>query len=240
MYRCGMALAVSLVCGHVIGFRFYGSVGATIGFCLLVLLIGAMLSLLGDLIGAATENPEATMPLMLLPIIVFGQVSVGLNRSNASLSGFRRSFATNRYPSSSTRYGRWRRQHTGGRRRDVVGRRTCSGLGGGPERGPAAAACARRGQAAMMSVTAVSDVGAATPRQPGPPARRDSWESSPRRLLQHSWILTTRVLRRWSRDPATVLESLIMPVALLVTLNTVLGKGISEATGTARSTAASR
>jgi ABC-2 type transport system permease protein len=78
MYRCGMALAVSLVCGHVIGFRFYGSVASTIGFCLLVLFIGAMLSLLGDLIGAATENPEATMPLMLLPIIVFGQVSVGL------------------------------------------------------------------------------------------------------------------------------------------------------------------
>jgi ABC-2 type transport system permease protein len=83
----------------------------------------------------------------------------------------------------------------------------------------------------MMSVTSVSEVGGATPRQLGSPARRDSWEGSPRRLLQHSWILTTRVLRRWSRDPATVLESLIMPVALLVTLNTVLGKGISEVTG---------
>lgn len=78
MYRCGIALVVSLVCGHVIGFRFYGGVGHSIGFCLLVLAIGAMLSLLGDLIGAATENPEATVPLMLLPIIVFGQVSVGL------------------------------------------------------------------------------------------------------------------------------------------------------------------
>lgn len=78
MYRCGIALAVALVCGHVIGFRFYGGIGHTVGFCLLVLAIGAMLSLLGDLIGAATENPEATIPLMLLPIIVFGQVSVGL------------------------------------------------------------------------------------------------------------------------------------------------------------------
>lgn len=78
LYRCGVALAVSLVCGHVIGFRFYGGVAHTVGFCLLVLLIGAVLSLLGDLIGAATANPEATVPLMLLPIIVFGQVSVGL------------------------------------------------------------------------------------------------------------------------------------------------------------------
>lgn len=78
MYRCTLALLVSLVCGYVIGFRFYQGVGSTVGFCLLVLLIGAVLSLLGDLIGAATENPDATIPLMLLPIIVFGQVSVGL------------------------------------------------------------------------------------------------------------------------------------------------------------------
>src|SRR5215212_7293868 len=61
--------------------------------------------------------------------------------------------------------------------------------------------------------------------------RRDSWEGSPRRLVRHSWVLTMRVLRRWSRDPATVLESLIMPVALLVTLNIVLGEGIKQVTG---------
>ena len=44
-------------------------------------------------------------------------------------------------------------------------------------------------------------------------------------------MLTTRILRRWSRDPATVVESLIMPVAFLVTLNIVLGDGISQVTG---------
>lgn len=66
---------------------------------------------------------------------------------------------------------------------------------------------------------------------PAPPVDRGTWENSPRRLLWNGWVLTTRVLRRWSRDPATVLESLIMPVALLVTLNIVLGKGISELTG---------
>ena len=78
MYRCSIALVVSLVCGHVIGFRFYGGVAHTVGFCLLVLLIGAALSLIGDLIGAANENPEATTPLMLPPQLIFGLVSVGL------------------------------------------------------------------------------------------------------------------------------------------------------------------
>jgi ABC-2 type transport system permease protein len=78
MQRCLLALAVSLVCSHIIGFRFYGGVLHTAAFCLLALMIGAVLSLLGDLIGVASENPEATAPLMLLPILIFGQLSVGL------------------------------------------------------------------------------------------------------------------------------------------------------------------
>ncbi|MGE5695639.1 MAG: ABC transporter permease [Candidatus Sericytochromatia bacterium] len=78
MYRCSIALALSLVCGYVIGFRFYGGIAHTAGFCLLVLLIGATLSLLGDLIGAAIENPAATAPLMMLPILIFGFLSVGV------------------------------------------------------------------------------------------------------------------------------------------------------------------
>ena len=78
MYRCSVALAVSLVCGHVIGFRFYGGVAHTVGFCLLVLVIGAALSFLGDLIGTASENPEATTHMMLLPQLIFGLLSVGV------------------------------------------------------------------------------------------------------------------------------------------------------------------
>jgi ABC-2 type transport system permease protein len=62
-------------------------------------------------------------------------------------------------------------------------------------------------------------------------ARRDARENSPPRLVAHTWILATRLLRRWSRDPATVLESLIMPVLLLVTVNIVLGNGVSQFTG---------
>jgi ABC-2 type transport system permease protein len=65
----------------------------------------------------------------------------------------------------------------------------------------------------------------------GTATRRTANENSPRRLIAHTRVLTTRLLRRWSRDPATVLESLIMPVVLLVTLNIVLGDGISQITG---------
>ena len=78
MYRCVVALAVSVACGHVIGFRFYGGVVHAVGFCLLVLLIGAALAFIGDLIGVVTQNPEATAPLMLVPQVTLGLASVGL------------------------------------------------------------------------------------------------------------------------------------------------------------------
>jgi ABC-2 type transport system permease protein len=64
-----------------------------------------------------------------------------------------------------------------------------------------------------------------------PAVRRDFKENSPRGLVAHTWVLTARLLRRWGRDPHTVVESLVMPVALLVTLNIVLGNGILQVTG---------
>jgi len=78
MYRCVIALVTALVCGYVIGFRFYGGWLHTVGFCVLMLLIGAALSLLGDLIGASSENPESTVPVMLVPQLFFGLLSVGM------------------------------------------------------------------------------------------------------------------------------------------------------------------
>jgi ABC-2 type transport system permease protein len=57
------------------------------------------------------------------------------------------------------------------------------------------------------------------------------WENSPRRLVLHTAVLTARVLRRWSRDTATVFESLIMPAVLLVTLDIVFGDVVSQVTG---------
>ena len=63
-----------------------------------------------------------------------------------------------------------------------------------------------------------------------PAVRRDSSEN-PRRLLPDTWVLTNRILRRWSRDPTTLAESLIVPICFLFTLNIVLGDGISQVTG---------
>ena len=44
----------------------------------LALLIGAALAFIGDLIGIATQNPEATAPMMLVPQLTLGLASVGL------------------------------------------------------------------------------------------------------------------------------------------------------------------
>jgi ABC-2 type transport system permease protein len=56
-------------------------------------------------------------------------------------------------------------------------------------------------------------------------------ENAPRWLIPHTSVLTGRILRRWGRDTATLVESLIMPVVLLVTLDIVLGDAISQVTG---------
>ena len=56
-------------------------------------------------------------------------------------------------------------------------------------------------------------------------------ENASRRLVPHTWVLTNRILRRWSRDPATVFESLVIPIVLLVTLDIVLGDAISQVSG---------
>lgn len=57
------------------------------------------------------------------------------------------------------------------------------------------------------------------------------WENSPKRLIPQTWVLTTRILRRWSRDPATLVQSLVMPAGFLVALDIVLGDGIEAVTG---------
>ena len=57
------------------------------------------------------------------------------------------------------------------------------------------------------------------------------WENSPRRLIPQTWVLTARILRRWSRDPATLVQSLVMPAGFLVALDIVLGDGIEAVTG---------
>ena len=56
-------------------------------------------------------------------------------------------------------------------------------------------------------------------------------ETSSRRLIRDTRVLTLRILRRWSRDMANVMQSVVMPVGLLLAMNIVLGDGIEQVTG---------
>jgi ABC-2 type transport system permease protein len=77
-YRCSVALAVAMACGHVIGFRFHRGTVYIVGFCALVIVIGVLLSFAADLVGTGSRNPEAMMPLLILPPLIFGLLSVGV------------------------------------------------------------------------------------------------------------------------------------------------------------------
>lgn len=78
VYRCLVSLVVALVCGHLIGFRFHRSAVYSLAFCVLVLVVGALLSFAADLVGTATRNPEAMTPLLILPPLIFGLLSAGV------------------------------------------------------------------------------------------------------------------------------------------------------------------
>lgn len=78
IYRCSIGLAGSLACGYVIGFRFHHGPLYIAGFCVLVIVIGAVLSFAADLLGTASRNPDAMLPLLSLPIMIFGLLSIGI------------------------------------------------------------------------------------------------------------------------------------------------------------------
>ena len=56
-------------------------------------------------------------------------------------------------------------------------------------------------------------------------------ENSPGVLVPQTLVQTKRLLIRWSRDLTTVIETLVVPILLLLTLDTVLGRQISTITG---------
>jgi ABC-2 type transport system permease protein len=56
-------------------------------------------------------------------------------------------------------------------------------------------------------------------------------ENSLRMLIPQTLVQTKRILVRWSRDPVTLIETLVLPIMFLLTLNIVLGQLISQTTG---------
>ncbi|OBA59291.1 antibiotic transporter [Mycobacterium sp. 1100029.7] len=78
VYRCTISVAVAVVCGYVIGFRFHHSAVYTAAFVLLVVAIGSILSFGADLVGTGSRNPEAMTPLLILPPLIFGLLSTGV------------------------------------------------------------------------------------------------------------------------------------------------------------------
>jgi ABC-2 type transport system permease protein len=77
LYRVVIGVVVATICGHVVGFRFYGGLLHTAGFFLLLILFGMVLSFAADVFGTASRNPEAAMQWMLLPQMILGMLSVG-------------------------------------------------------------------------------------------------------------------------------------------------------------------
>jgi ABC-2 type transport system permease protein len=78
LYRCTVGTIAALISGYIIGFRFHGGLLNAVGFCVLLLLIGLMLSFLADLLGSNSKNPEATSLWLMLPQLIFGLISVGI------------------------------------------------------------------------------------------------------------------------------------------------------------------
>jgi len=62
-------------------------------------------------------------------------------------------------------------------------------------------------------------------------AARPHPENSLRVLVPQTVVQTKRILVRWSRDPVTLIETLVLPIMFLLTLNIVLGQLISQTTG---------
>ncbi|WP_245401189.1 antibiotic transporter [Nocardia albiluteola] len=76
--RLLIAEAAAVACGYLIGFRFRLDAAHTVGFLLLSLALGTMLTLGADAIGTAARSPEATTQALVLPPLIFGMLSTGL------------------------------------------------------------------------------------------------------------------------------------------------------------------
>jgi ABC-2 type transport system permease protein len=257
LFRCVIALAIAILCGHVIGFRFYRTAEYTVGFCLLVLLIGLALSFVGDMIGAIS-NPEAAIHILILPQLILGLLSVGI-QPVTEFPSWIQPFVRNQ-PTSQFVYAM---RVLAGDTRDsadspvwpvimptlawlcgimviavplyvfVLSKRRGGGKGrhqvfrvrtGAHRRG-------RDGAAMKRVARNNASPGRGLWHEDHRRVTRTHSENSPRRLFLHTWVLSRRLLILWARDATTIIEALILPVALLLTMDLVLDQRISSITG---------
>ncbi len=80
---------------------------------------------------------------------------------------------------------------------------------------------------------AADDVASGAELLDGAPVRSDAQppENSLRVLVPQTLVQSKRLLVWWSRDLPTVVQTLVVPILLLLTVNTVLGERISSITG---------
>ncbi|GGC77287.1 ABC transporter permease [Hoyosella rhizosphaerae] len=77
MVRSVVTLAAAMTFGHIINFRFEGSLAETVGFIAFAFLISLALMLGADALGTLTENPRAVTQALTLPTLIFGMMSTG-------------------------------------------------------------------------------------------------------------------------------------------------------------------
>jgi ABC-2 type transport system permease protein len=78
IFRCATSLTTAISFGYLIGFRFQRGVVCAVAFCVLAMLIGMVVTFVGDLAGAVSKNPEATSYLLLMPSLILIMLSVGI------------------------------------------------------------------------------------------------------------------------------------------------------------------
>lgn len=76
-FRASLAILSALICGYIIGFRFYISVVHSLLFILVAISIAVVLALIADILGSITKSPEAVSQAIIIPQMFFGLLSSG-------------------------------------------------------------------------------------------------------------------------------------------------------------------
>ena len=218
VFRCAIALAIAVVCGHIIGFRFYVGAEHAVSFCLIVLLIGVAFSLVADFLGVRLHESGGD-PLLRAATRDDSQLPVRGTPTRGSIPGV--DPASRPQPADS---------------QFVYALRALAGDTTRPPVPPPGRSSGRRWHGYSASsrwwcrYIPSRFRGADELRLAMPPARTES-ENSLRSLVLHTWVQTQRLLIRWGRDLQTVIQALVLPVMFLASLNLVFGRLISSVSG---------